>query len=342
MKKEFGIFSDILERAIGSNKTIVLPEGEDHRVIEAAEKAACMDLCNIVVLGDKITLASMFSRKALRNITIIDPESEGKKREMYAHTLYELRKHKGMTEELALETLKDNLIFALMMLKSEDADGVVAGAIHTTADVLRPAFQIIKTRPGISKVSSAMLMEMPKHSKLGENGFMVFADPAVIEDPTDEELADIALLSCNTAKTLCNIRPKVALLSYTTKANENVESEDIQKVKRALKIVRRKNPSLNIDGEMQVDAALDPEVCKIKCANCLLDGNANVLIFPNLMSANIGYKLVQRIAGVKAVGPIIQGLNKPVNDLSRGTTSDEIVLNIAITVLQTKDTIKGS
>ena len=340
MKKKQDVFAPILERAAGCNARIVLPEGFDERVIKAAEMASSQDLCNIIILGDRVTLATKFSKKALKNITIIDPISETKKREMYANSLYELRKHKGMTIEKALEALKNPITFAMMMLKSDDADGVVAGAVATTAEVLRNAFQIIKTKPGCSKVSSAFLMEMPNDS-LGENGLMVFGDCAVNENPNDEELADIAIETAVTAKTIANINPKVALLNYTTKADENSEVEVVQKIKRAFKIVRRKNPALAIDGEMQVDAALNPVVCNQKYGKSVIEGKANVLIFPDLVSGNIGYKLVQRIAGVRAIGPILQGLNKPVNDLSRGTTAEEIVLNIAITVLQSKNTVKG-
>ena len=341
MKKKKDVFAPIIEEAIGSNARIVLPEGSDERIVEAARLASLQDLCKIIILGDHITLATKFNKKELKNITIIDPLTDGKKREMYAHTLYELRKHKGMTIEQALEQLKNPITFAMMMLKSDDADGVVAGAITSTANVLKPAFQIIKTRPDCTRVSSAMLMEMPENSTLGENGFLVFGDCAVIENPTDEELADVAILTSETAKTLTGMNPRVALLSYTTKASEDMDSEVVQKVKRAYKIARRKNSALCIDGDMQADAALNPDVCRLKCGNSVLEGNANVLIFPNLESANIGYKIVARIAGVRAVGPILQGLNKPVNDLSRGTTAQEIVLNIAITVLQSRNTIKG-
>ncbi len=340
--KKVDVFENIMDRAKNSNARIVLPEGYDSRVVEAVKIASLKNLCKLIILGDKNNLLSQFSKKELKNITIIDPASEAKKREMYADSLYEIRKHKGMTKELALEALKNNLTFAMMMLKSYDADGIVAGAVATTAEVLRNAFQIIKTRSECSKVSSVFLMEMPAGSTLGENGLMVFGDCAVNENPTDEELADIAILSAKTAKNIANIKPKVALLNYTTKADENSPVEVVQKIKRAYKIVRRKDSSLLIDGEMQVDAALNQMVCRQKYGKSVIDGNANVLIFPDLVSGNIGYKLVQRIAGVRAVGPILQGLNKPVNDLSRGTNAEEIVLNIAITVLQTKDTIKGS
>ncbi len=336
------VFSNIIERAQGSGKVIVLPEGDDDRVIEAAERVATMDLCKIVIIGNKILLQDKFSKKALRNIEIIDVESEGRRREMYAKSLYELRKEKGMTEEKALEMLKDPMYYATMMLYSDDADGVVAGAVYESANVMRPAFQIIKTTAGISKVSSSFIMEMPENSPYGENGMMVFADCAVIENPTDSDLAEIGILSAKTADSICNIKPRVAFLSYSTKADVNVDNEDVQKVKRAYKIARRMDSMLIMDGELQADAAIVPEVSsrKLKDIN-YLEGRANVLVFPDLNSGNIAYKLVQRIAGVRAVGPILQGLKKPVNDLSRGASADEIVLTIAITALQSKNTIKG-
>lgn len=336
------VFNSIIEKAQGSGKVIVLPEGDDERIIEAAEKAACLNICKIVIIGNKILLKDKFSRKALKNIEIVDIESEGKRREMYSKSLYELRKEKGMTEEKAIETLKDPMYYATMMLYSDDADGVVAGAVYESADVMRPAFQIIKTTTGISKVSSSFIMEMPENSPYGENGMMVFSDCAVIEDPTDKELAEIAVLSARTASNICNIKPRVAFLSFTTKADVNVENDEVQKVKRAYKLARRMDSMLIMDGELQADAAIVPEVAsrKLKDTN-ILEGKANVLVFPDLNAGNIAYKLVQRIAGVRAVGPILQGLKKPVNDLSRGASVDEIVLAIAITTLQAKTSIKG-
>lgn len=334
-------FKSIVEKASGTGKTIVLPEGDDERVIQAAEKASLMGLCKVVLIGNKILLKDKLSKKALKNIEIVDVQSETHRREMYAHSLYDLRKSKGMTEEQALETLKDPMYYATMMLQSDDVDGVVAGAVYESADVMRPAFQIIKTRSGISKVSSAFIMEMPQGSELGENHMMVFSDCAVIPNPTDKELAEIAVLSAKLADDICSMKPKVALLSFTTKADADVDNEDIQKVKRAYKLARRMDSSLAIDGELQADAAIVPSVCDKKCKGSSLGGKANVLVFPNLDAGNIAYKLVQRIAGVRAVGPILQGLRKPINDLSRGTTADEIVLAMAITILQSKSSIKG-
>lgn len=334
-------FKSIIDKAVGTGKVIVLPEGNDERVVEAAEKASLMNLCKVILIGNKILLKDKLSKKALRNIEIIDVQSETHRREMYAHSLYELRKNKGLSEDQAFELLKDPMYYATMMLHSDDADGVVAGAVYESADVMRPAFQIIKTRNDISKVSSAFIMGVPKDENFGENQMMVFADCAVIPNPNDKELAEIAVLSAKLADDICGMKPKVALLSYTTKAPADVENDEIQKVKRAYKLARRMDASLIIDGEIQADAAIVPAVSDIKCKGSVLEGKANVLVFPNLEAGNIAYKLVQRIANVKAVGPIMQGLRKPVNDLSRGASADEIVLAMAITILQTKTSIKG-
>lgn len=340
-KNKHDIFYNLIEKAEYSGARIVLPEGNDPRVLEAAIWCAENDICKIILLGDKTVLSSKITRKAEKNITIIDPSSVARTREIYAYSLYQLRKEKGMTEEKAMEALKSNITYAMMMLKSDDADGVVAGAVLESADVFRPAFQIIGTVPGISKVSSVMLIETREDVPLGENGMLVFADCAININPTDEELADIALLSAKTAENICGMRPNVAMLGFTTKSPEDVNEPVTQKIKRAYKIVRRKDPTLRIDGEIQGDAALSPRVAHQKCHDSDVEGKANVLVFPDLFSANIGYKLAQQVAGVRAIGPIMQGLKKPVNDLSRGTTTEEIIYNIAITVLQSKTAIKG-
>ena len=273
---------------------------------------------------------------ALKNITFIDTSVANEKSAEYASVLYELRKAKGMTEERANELVKDKLTYAMLMIKTGDADGVVSGAITHTADVLRPAFQIVKVKPGISKVSSVFIMESPDGLKYGENGFLIFADCGVNPNPTDEDLAEIAILSSETAKKLCGMNPRVALLSYSTKSGDEMTDENVCKVKRAVEILKQKAPELEVDGELQSDAALVESVAKIKAPNSKVAGHANVLIFPDLNAGNIAYKLVQRLAGVQAVGPILQGLNAPVNDLSRGTSADEIVLCMAITTLQAK------
>lgn len=327
-------FDKIIKKAVGSGKKIVLPEGDDPRVIQAAESLALQNICKVYIIGDKMTLMDKFSKKALQNIEIVDLDYEGKRREMYAKTLFDLRKHKGMTEQQALDFMRNSMYYACMMLYSGDADGIVAGAVYESADVMRPAFQIIKTADNISKVSSSFIMEMPEGSSFGDNGFMIFADCAVVVDPTDSELAEIGILASKLAKNICDMKPRVAFLSYSTKADADVNEEKIQKVKRAYKIARRMDTNLIMDGEVQADSAIVPSVAKTKCDGSMLEGKANVLVFPDLNAGNIGYKLVQRIAGVKAVGPILQGLRMPVNDLSRGCSAEEIVLAVAITVLQ--------
>lgn len=328
------VFDKLIEKAKHTEKRIVLTETEDERVLTAAEKAASMDLCKVVLLGKESELASKFSAEALNNIVFVDTTEENDKQNEYANLLYELRKAKGMTEEKALETVKkDKLAYAMLMLKTENADGVVSGAITHTADVLRPAFQIVKMKPGVSKVSSVFIMESPNEN-YGENGFMIFADCGVNPNPTDEDLAEIAMLSSETAQTICGMDPKVAMLTYSTKSGDEMQDENVCKVKRAVEILKTKAPELKVDGELQADAAIVPSVAKLKAPNSTVAGHANTLIFPDLNAGNIGYKLVQRLAGVQAVGPILQGLNKPVNDLSRGTSADEIVLCMAITALQ--------
>ena len=327
------VFDGLIEKAKHTGKRIILTETEDARVLEAAEKAAAMDLCKVVLLGSEAEFASKFSAEALANITFVDTAEDNAKKDEYVALLCELRKSKGMTEEQARVQVKDKLVYAMLMLRSGDADGVVSGAITHTADVLRPAFQVVKVKPGTSKVSSVFIMESPNEN-YGENGFMVFADCGVNPNPTDEDLAEIAILSSETAKKICGMDPKVAMLTYSTKSGDEMTDENVCKVKRALAMVKERAPELKIDGELQADAAIVESVAKLKAPESTVAGHANVLIFPDLNAGNIAYKLVQRLAGVKAVGPILQGLNMPVNDLSRGTTADEIVLCMAITILQ--------
>ncbi|MBQ8451382.1 MAG: phosphate acetyltransferase [Clostridia bacterium] len=329
------VFDKLIEKAKHTRKKIILNEVEDKRVLEAAEKAAKMDLCTVIILGKESELKNKFSEQALKNIEFIDVETSSKLNE-YAELLFELRKAKGMTEDQAHQLVLDKMMYANLMLKTGDADGLVSGAITHTADVLRPAFQVVKVKPGISKVSSVFIMESPSDA-YGENGFLIFADCGVNPNPTAEDLAEIAICSSETAEVLCGMKPKVALLSYSTKSGDEMKDENILKIKKALQIVKEKAPKLNIDGELQADAALVESVGKLKSPESKVAGKANVLIFPDLNSGNIAYKLVQRLAGVKAVGPILQGLNAPVNDLSRGTTADEIVLCMAITVLQAQN-----
>lgn len=330
------VFDKIIEKAKGTGKRIVLTETEDQRVIDAAKKAADMGLCNVILLGKEDELKSNFSAEELKNITFIDVQVANEKRDLYASMLYELRKNKGMTEEQAHKNVQDKLVYADLMLRNGDADGLVSGAITHTADVLRPAFQIVKVKPGISKVSSVFIMESPNEN-YGDNGFLIFADCGVNPNPTDEDLAEIAYVSSETAKAICGMNPKVAMLTYSTKSGDEMQDENVCKVKRAVQIVHEKYPDLVCDGELQADAALVESVAKLKAPGSTVNGHANILIFPDLNAGNIAYKLVQRLAGVKAVGPVLQGLNKPVNDLSRGTTADEIVLCMAITILQSNN-----
>ena len=327
------VFEKLIEKAKHTGKRIVLTESEDERVLSAAEMAGKMDLCQVVLLGKESELKSRFSEEALQNITFVDVEEKNAKREEYVNLFYELRKAKGITMEQAEKAVNDKLAYAMLMIKSGDADGVVSGAITHTADVLRPAFQIVKVKPGTSKVSSVFIMESP-NEQYGDNGFLIFADCGVNPNPTDEDLAEIAILSSETAKVICGMDPKVALLTYSTKSGDEMKDENVCKVKRAMEILKTKAPDLAVDGELQADAALVESVAKLKAPGSTVAGHANVLIFPDLNAGNIAYKLVQRLAGVKAVGPILQGLNAPVNDLSRGTSADEIVLCMAITSLQ--------
>ncbi len=335
--KSNNLFDNFIEKAKGSSVKIVLPEGEDKRVQEAAQLATSKKLGKIILLGNVDNIKSKLSKTMTNKIEIIDPEKSQELRKLYANKLYELRKHKGMTPAEAEAQVKKPIIFATMMLYCGDADGIVAGVSLKTSDVIRPAFQIIKAKQGVTKVSSIMLMQIPKNLPIGENGVLIFADCGVIPEPTDQELADIAITSAITAKKLCGINPKVAMLSYSTNSTEDTGVESVEKIKRAVQIAKSKYPNLLIEGEIQADAAIVPEVADLKNPNSVLKGKANVLVFPDLNSANIAYKLVQRIAKVHAVGPLLQGLNKPVNDMSRGATAQEMVQAIAITILQSKN-----
>lgn len=328
------VFDKLFERAKQTQRRIILTETEDERVLEAAGKAADMGLCKVILLGNEKELAGRYTEKMLEYIDFVDVMEENDKKESYINALYELRKAKGMTEEQARQQVNNKLVYAMLMLRLGDADGVVSGAVNHTADVLRPAFQIVKTKPGVKKVSSVFIMESPDEEKFGENGFMVFSDCGVVPNPTDEDLAEIAILASETARKICDMDPRVALLTYSSKSGDEMTDESVCKVKRAFNMIKEKAPELVVDGELQADAALVESVAKQKAPNSPLEGKANVLIFPDLNAGNIAYKLVQRLAGVKAVGPVLQGLNQPVNDLSRGTTADEIVLCMAVTILQ--------
>lgn len=326
------VMNKIWSKARSTSKTIVLPEGSERRNLLAAEKVTREKLANVVLLGNEEEIQSEAKKHNanINGIKIIDPVKSDKL-DNYANIFFELRKSKGVTKETALETMKDTVYFGTMMVKNGDADGLVSGAIHSTGDLLRPGFQIIKTAPGISGVSSCFIMEVPDCT-FGENGVIVFADCAIIPNPDAEELASIAISSAGTAKSLLNIEPRVAMLSFSTKGS--AKHELVDKVVEATRIAKERAPDLLIDGELQLDAALVPEVGKMKAKESPVAGKANVIIFPDLQSGNIGYKLVQRLAKANTIGPVSQGFALPINDLSRGCTADEIVDVIAITAVQ--------
>ncbi len=326
------LIAEIRRKAALAPKRIVLPEGDEERTIKATEIILKEKIAYPTLLGkeEKIKDLAKEYHVDIEGAQIVDPETSPL-REKYAKTYYELRKHKGMTEEKAFELMKDPLYFGALMVYSDDADGEVAGAINATGDVLRPALQTIKTAPGVSIVSSSMFMILP-NTEYGEEGILNFADCAVMPNPTAEELADIAISSANTFKTLVGREPKVAMLSFSTKGS--AEHELVDKVRKATEIAKQKAPNLIIDGELQADAALVPKVGERKAKGSPVAGKANVLVFPDLQAGNIGYKLVERLAGAKTVGPILQGMAKPVNDLSRGCSVDDIVDVVAVAVLK--------
>ena len=312
---------------------IVLPEGTEPRTVQATRKITDQGIAKVTLLGnpDEVKKVAAETGTDLTGVEIIDPKTS-EKSAGYAELLYELRKAKGMTPEQATELVTGNtLYFGAVMLKAGDADGMVAGAINSTGNVLRPALQIIKTAPGIKVVSSCFSMEIPDH-KWGDDGVMIFGDCAVIPNPTAEELAAIAVASAASGKQLVDIDPRVAMLSFSTKGS--AKHDNVTKVQEATKLAHELAPELKLDGELQADAALVESVGQLKAPGSTVAGHANTLIFPDLQAGNIGYKLVQRLAGAEAIGPIIQGLAKPVSDLSRGCSVDDIVSVVAITAVK--------
>ena len=321
------------ERARRDVKTIVLPESSDKRTLIAAAHILKEKIANIIMIGDeeKIMDGARWLELELDGIQIVNP-AKCEKFEEYATLLYETRKSKGMTIEKAREILlKDFLTFGVVMVKANDADGMVAGACHATADTLRPSLQILKTAPGVKLVSGFFIMDVP-NSKYGENGTFLFADCGLNQDPTAEELAAIADSSARSFQNLVGGKPIIAMLSHSTKGS--AKHPLVDKVVQATEIAHRDYPNLTIDGELQLDAAIDAGVAKSKAPGSDVAGKANVLIFPNLDCGNIGYKLVQRLANAEAYGPMLQGIAKPVNDLSRGCSWEDIVGVVALTAVQ--------
>lgn len=308
---------------------IVLPETMDERILKAAEITLKENITNLILIGNKEEILT--KNKDLSNCEIIDPETS-ELTHFFAKELFELRKNKGMTEDEALNLLKaDYMYFACMMVKEHLADGVVSGACHSTANTLRPALQIIKTIPNVSLVSTFFMMEIPNCS-YKEDGLYLFSDCGLVQNPTKEELADIALSSIKSFEDLTNEKAITAMLSHSTL--NSAHHEMVTKVREATKLAKKKNKEALIDGELQLDAAIDEEVARLKAPDSPVAGKANVLIFPNLDAGNIGYKLVQRFAHANAYGPITQGINATINDLSRGCTIEDIIGTIAITAVQ--------
>ncbi len=323
----------IRDRARKYQKRIVLPEGTETRTLKAADIAISRNLAGIILIGPEDEIHKLAKENGLENIrkaVIIDP-AHLPKREKYIELMVKLRAHKGLTAEGAAELLNDPLYIGAVMIKNGDADGEVAGARNATGDVLRPAFQFVKTMPGISVVSGAFVMIIPDKS-FGDDGIMVFADCAVHPEPTADELAEIAVATAHTARSIAALEPRVAMLSFSTKGSARHELVD--KVVSATKIAHQMEPGLQIDGELQADAAIIPAIGKSKAPDSEIAGNANVLIFPTLDTGNIAYKLVQRLAHAEAIGPILQGMAAPINDLSRGCSVEDIVNMIAITANQ--------
>ncbi len=342
------ILKSIVERAKSLNKNIVLTEGEDARVVKAAAEAAAEKIARITLLGNAEEIKKNNPAADLSGVTIVDPVTD-ERTAKYAEMLFELRKGKinkktGLPEYADAEAakkaiLKDYAMYGALMLKAGDVDGMVSGACHSTANTLRPGLQVIKTAPGINTVSSSFIMVAPnKNNPYNPDGVAVFGDCAINIEPDAQQVADIAISSAETAKNIAGIEPRVAMLSFSTKGSGNDDKffKSVPKMQEATAIAKAAAPDLALDGEFQFDAAVAPEVGKLKAPDSKVAGHANVFIFPNINAGNIGYKIAQRFGGYMALGPICQGFAKPINDLSRGCNSDDVKAVVAITALQAK------
>ena len=320
----------IKERAKQNRQTIVLPEGNDIRTVQAAEKILKEGIADLIILGKESEVKNLAAGLDIQGAKIVDPETDSNF-DTYSSKFYEMRKAKGMTEEKARETMKNTLYYGVMMVKEGVADGMVSGACHATADVLRPALQILKTAPGTKLVSAFFVICVPD-CEYGSNGTFIFADSGLNEDPDADAVSEIAISSSKSFQTLVEEEPVIAMLSYSTYGS--AKSPLVDKMQLATKLAKEKAPQLKLDGELQLDAAIVPSVGQSKAPGSDVAGKANVLIFPNLDAGNIGYKLAQRLAKAEAYGPVTQGIAKPVNDLSRGCSADDIVGVVAITCVQ--------
>ncbi|MBR2377702.1 MAG: phosphate acetyltransferase [Clostridia bacterium] len=341
------ILNEIKSNAKALNKTIVLPEGEDKRVVKAASLAVAENLAKVVVLGNEEEIKKANPDVDLSKVIVIDPVTN-EKTAVYAEMLFEARKGKinkktGAPEYADVDAakasiLKDYTMYAALMLKAGDVDGLVSGACHSTANTLRPGLQVIKTAPGINTVSSSFIMISPRENEYNPDGVAVFGDCAINIEPDANQIADIAISSAETAEKIAGIEPRVAMLSFSTKGSGNDDKffKSVPKMQEATKIAKELAPNIKIDGEFQFDAAVAPEVGLLKAPDSEIAGKANVFIFPNINAGNIGYKIAQRFGGYMALGPICQGFAKPINDLSRGCNVEDIIAVIAITALQAK------